>query len=71
MGEPFRGTASGDGLTDWFNRADLNHDGFITVDEMQSDAQRFFGRLDTNHDGEIDPDEVTNYETVIAPEVHG
>jgi Ca2+-binding EF-hand superfamily protein len=71
MGEPFRGGTSGDGLTDWFNQADLNHDGLITVDEMQSDAQRFFARLDANHDGEIDPDEVTNYETVIAPEVHG
>jgi hypothetical protein len=71
MGEPFRGVTSGDGLTDWFNQADGNHDGFVSVDEMQSDAQRFFAALDTNHDGEIDPDEVTNYETVIAPEVQG
>jgi Ca2+-binding EF-hand superfamily protein len=71
MGEPFRGATSGDGLTDWFNQADRNHDGIVTVDEMQSDAERFFAALDTNHDGEIDPDEVTNYETVIAPEVQG
>jgi Ca2+-binding EF-hand superfamily protein len=71
MGEPFRGSTSGDGLADWFSQADRNHDGFITVDEMQSDAERFFASLDTNHDGEIDPDEVTNYETVIAPEVQG
>jgi EF hand len=71
MGEPFRGTISGDGLVDWFGQADRNHDGSLSVDEMQADAERFFAALDTNHDGEIDPDEVTNYETVIAPEVHG
>ena len=35
MGEPFRGDASGDGLVDWFNQADRNHDGLVTVDEMQ------------------------------------
>jgi Ca2+-binding EF-hand superfamily protein len=72
MGEPFRGVGpTGDGLADWFNQADRNHDGSITVDEMEADADRFFATLDTNHDGEIDPDEVTNYETVVAPEVQG
>lgn len=71
MGEPFRGVTSGDGLVDWFDQADRNRDGSLTVDEMQADAERFFAALDTNHDGEIDPDEVTNYETVIAPEVQG
>jgi hypothetical protein len=68
MGEPFRGQ---DPLADWFNQADRNHDGFLTVDEMQQDADRFFATLDTNHDGEIDPDEIAHYETAVAPQVHG
>ena len=56
---------------DWFQQADLNHDGFLTVGRDGSPTpQRFFRTLDTNHDGEIDPDEVTHYETVVAPEVH-
>jgi Ca2+-binding EF-hand superfamily protein len=70
MGEPFFALASGeDGLTAWFQQADSNHDGVLTVDEMAADAQRFFQTLDTNHDGEIDPDEITHYERDIAPRV--
>lgn len=69
MGEPFRAERGGDALADWFNRADANHDGYLTVDEMQADAARFFAQLDVNHDGEIDPDEITRYESVIAPEI--
>ncbi len=68
MGEPFRGA---DPIADWFNQADRNHDGFLTVDEMQRDADRFFLTLDTDHDGEIGPDEITHYETEIAPQVRG
>jgi Ca2+-binding EF-hand superfamily protein len=71
MGEPVFGrTADEDGLVAWFQQADSNHDGSITVDEMQADAGRFFQTLDTNHDGEIDPDEIAHYEQVIAPQVH-
>jgi hypothetical protein len=68
MGEPFR-DHSGDALADWFNGADANHDGRLTLLEMQKDAERFFALLDVNHDGEIDPDEITRYETVVAPEI--
>jgi Ca2+-binding EF-hand superfamily protein len=72
MGEPVFGRMPGDdGLVAWFDLADRNHDGALTVDEMTADAQRFFETLDTNHDGEIDPDEITRYENVIAPEVRG
>jgi len=66
MGEPFR-NRTGDALADWFNQADRNHDGRLTLEEMQQDAERFFAALDVNHDGEIDPDEITRYETQIAP----
>ena len=68
MGEPFR-DRGGDGLADWFNQADQNHDGRLTLVEMQQDAERFFASLDVNHDGEIDPDEITRYENVVAPEI--
>jgi Ca2+-binding EF-hand superfamily protein len=70
MGEPFRAATRGDdALADWFRQADRNHDGQITADEMQQDADRFFAILDTNHDGEVDPDETTHYEEVVAPEI--
>ena len=70
MGEPFRArSANDDTLADWFNQADLNHDGYLTVNEMIADADRFFKKLDTNHDGMIDPDEIANYEWQIAPDI--
>ena len=70
MGEPFRahGT-SDDTLADWFRKADRNHDGVLTSDEMIADAERFFAVLDTNHDGEIDPEEINAYEWNVAPEI--
>jgi hypothetical protein len=70
MGEPFRArSAADDTLADWFAKADRNHDGVLTVDEMVADAERFFATLDTNHDGQIDPDELAQYEYDIAPDV--
>jgi Ca2+-binding EF-hand superfamily protein len=70
LGEPFRPKGpQDDTLADWFSQADLNHDGQLTIEEMQKDAERFFALLDVNHDGEIDPDEITRYETVVAPEI--
>jgi len=70
MGEPFRPKSrDDDALADWFTQADKNHDGRLTLEEMQGDAERFFGSLDVGHDGEIDPDDVARYENVVAPEV--
>jgi len=70
MGEPYRPSGrDDDGLADWFQRADANHDGRLTLEEMQKDADRFFATLDVNHDGEIDPEEITRYEEVVAPEI--
>jgi len=66
MGEPFYGrTAGEDGLVVWFQQADRNRDGMITVDEMSADADRFFEVLDRTHDGEIDPDDVDYYEQAV------
>jgi Ca2+-binding EF-hand superfamily protein len=70
MGEPFRSRSPDDDtVSDWFNQADRNHDGYLTEDEMEADAERFFNTLDTNHDGQIDPDELARYEWQVAPEI--
>lgn len=70
MGEPFRAsTADDDTLVRWFDQADRNRDGILTIDEMQADASRFFAMLDTDHDGEIDPDELAEYEWEVAPDI--
>jgi hypothetical protein len=70
MGEPFRrDQGAGEPIDRWFQGADTDHDGALTVTEFQADAARFFGTLDVNHDGEIAPDEITRYETQVAPEV--
>lgn len=70
MGEPFRPPSSGEApIARWFTKADRNHDGMLTADEMQADADRFFAKLDSNQDDQIDPDELKTYEWEIAPEV--
>ena len=66
MGEPFRGP---DPVGIWFDGADTNHDGVVTLAEFTADADRFFLRLDRGHDGEIDPDDIDYYETVLVPEI--
>ena len=70
MGEPFRRSQGpGEPIERWFQGADADHDGALSVLEFQADAARFFGTLDVNHDGEIDPQEIIRYETQVAPEV--
>lgn len=70
MGEPFRArTPADDTLANWFLQADRNHDGALTLDEMQVDADRFFAILDSNHDHEIEPEELVHYEWEVAPEI--
>ena len=69
-GEPFRPSAQAhDPFEAWFARVDANHDGHIDRAEFRADALAFFKVVDTNGDGVIDGFEVSNYETVIAPEV--
>lgn len=70
MGEPFRArTKADDTLAMWFTKADLNHDGWLTAEEMKADARRFFTRLDDDEDGAIGPDELVHYEWEVAPDV--
>lgn len=38
-------------------RADANHDGIITREEMLADADQRFAAMDANHDGKVTPEE--------------
>ena len=70
MGEPFRrADGPGEPIERWFDGADTDDDGAVTVTEFLADAARFYATLDVNSDGEIAPDEMIRYETQIAPEV--
>jgi hypothetical protein len=70
MGEPLRPrTVTDDTLARWFSGADRNHDGQLTPQEMQADADRFFAALDTDGDGQIGPEELVHYEWELAPDV--
>ncbi len=42
---------------DPLQRADANHDGVVTKDEMLADVDARFNQVDTNHDGKISPEE--------------
>jgi hypothetical protein len=41
----------------WFDRADADHDGRISLAEAQRAATALFDGLDTNHDGVLSPEE--------------
>ena len=70
MGEPFRSHTAGEApIAGWFAKADANHDGSLTADEMLADADRFFKKLDGDQDGRIDREEMKTYEWEIAPEI--
>ncbi len=69
MGEPVRTDGFTDPMKLWFGRADADHDGKLTLAELQADSDRFFAVLDQDRSGEIDPDEMARYENVVAPEI--
>jgi EF hand len=69
MGEPFLGTKAAPPDLAWFDGADANHDGKLTLAEMRTDAARFYRTLDADRSGEIDPTEIERYETLIAREI--
>lgn len=71
MGEPFRPTdgPGDDPVRRWFDQADRNRDGMLTVGELMLDGDRFFATLDKDRSGELLPDEVSAYEQDIAPEI--
>lgn len=66
LGEPFHGH---DPQYLWFDQADANHDGTLSLAEFEDDAARWFAVLDREHDGEIDPEDVDYYEKFLAPEI--
>jgi hypothetical protein len=69
MGEPFRTDGRSDPMAVWFAQADADHDGRLTLAELQADADRFFTTLDRDRSGEIDPQEMADYENKVAPEI--
>ncbi|MGC6328531.1 EF-hand domain-containing protein [Rhizorhabdus sp. FW153] len=70
IGEPFRTKDDADQpMRRWFDQADRDHDGRLTMAEMLLDADRFFAALDKDGSGEILPDELTAYELNVAPEI--
>jgi len=69
MGEPFLGDKAAPPDVAWFNGADANRDGKLSVDEMNADAARFFATLDRDRSGEIDPVELERYETYISQQI--
>jgi hypothetical protein len=74
MGEPFRPKTGDDAAGDdpvrrWFDQADRNKDGKLTVGELMLDGDRFFATIDKDKSGELLPDEVAAYEQDVAPEI--
>jgi len=69
MGQPFRTDGQSDPMKAWFDAADADHDGRLTLAEFQADSDRYFTVLDHDRSGEIDPEEMATYENVIAPEI--
>ena len=69
MGEPVRTDGFTDPMKTWFDRADADHDGKVTLAELQADSDRFFTTLDKDKSGELDPQEMSDYENVVAPEI--
>ena len=68
-GEPFRPRGEGEPMRTWFDQADANHDGALTLAEFTADHLRFLKTLDVNGDGIVDGFEVQRYEHDVAPEI--
>jgi Ca2+-binding EF-hand superfamily protein len=45
----------------WFDRVDTDHDGKMTLAEMEADAVRQFNVMDLRHDGKVTAAEVAAY----------
>lgn len=71
-GEPLTGgrldrAACAQALAGWFERIDVNHDGFIDRQEFLDDAKAEFARMDMDHDGFITSDELSVYRAPFLP----
>jgi len=69
MGEPFLGDKANPPALAWFEGADADKDGRLSIYEFEDDAQRFFKTLDTDKSGEIDPQENERYEILIQQSI--
>lgn len=53
--------------TQWFDAADIDHDGSLSPAEFKADAQRWFTTMDLNHDGSVTPDELMTLRLKLMP----
>lgn len=71
-GEPLPFRAGADdcrgALAAWFNRADTNADGVLSLSEMEADADRWFALADQDHDGQVTSDELAAVRRTLMPE---
>lgn len=69
MGEAFRSAAGQDyPVALWFQQADGDKDGRLTLAEFIADGDRYFRTLDRNANGQLEADEIDAYEAdVLAP----
>lgn len=68
FGEPFPGAPGGPyPSAAWFERADSDRSGQLTLAEFSDDGLRYFASLDLDGDGVIGPSEIAAYEAALAP----
>ncbi len=60
-GGPLGRPACPDALKKWFERADANHDGAVTLDEFLNDAKAQFQRMDIDKNGYLVSEELERF----------
>lgn len=61
------GGPGGMGIMGALMRADANHDGIVTREEVIASSDQMFDRLDTNRDGTVSPDEMAAARQTMRP----
>ena len=72
-GKPYRANMMPDlphPVRTWFQSADRNDDGEISLPEFRADFEEVFGEYDSDGNDQIDAFEVRHYEQNILPELH-
>lgn len=68
FGEPFPGAPGGPyPSAAWFQRADTDQSGQLTLREFSDDGLRYFASLDLDADGVVGASEIAAYEAMLTP----